>query len=193
MRAREMGVEWRHTAARAEAGLTLFTARYTDLVDFDFDAFQHVNRAHVRAEGAEFHVASRLGSLLDLAADVTWQRTEDLATGMGLLRRPEWSTTGRLTCRPSERLDLHLDVSGVSSSADRQLPVPERERIEASMSWGFGIGWKPAQGDVWRLEARVNNLTNERYETLIGFPAPGRSAGLRLRWRWGDTGSKETQ
>ncbi len=34
----------------------------------------------------------------------------------------------------------------------------------------------------WQLRARLDNLADRRYETLIGFPSRGRSLRLGLFW-----------
>jgi vitamin B12 transporter len=41
-------------------------------------------------------------------------------------------------------------------------------------SWRFHDGWS--------LRARLDNATDRSYETLIGFPGPGRSLWLGVGW-----------
>jgi vitamin B12 transporter len=35
----------------------------------------------------------------------------------------------------------------------------------------------------WSLQAKVNNLTNKQYETILGFNQPGRGVFVTLRWQ----------
>ncbi len=35
----------------------------------------------------------------------------------------------------------------------------------------------------WKLQAKVNNLTNRQYETILGFNQPGRGVFVTLRWQ----------
>jgi len=35
----------------------------------------------------------------------------------------------------------------------------------------------------WTLQARLNNLGNQRYQTALGYNQPGRSAYLTLRYQ----------
>ena len=41
--------------------------------------------------------------------------------------------------------------------------------------------WRVAQD--WKLQARVNNLGNERYEPIYGYPAPGRTLSFEFATR----------
>jgi len=45
---------------------------------------------------------------------------------------------------------------------------------------GMGAAWRFAK--PWELRLRLDNLLDERYETLIGFPGPERSVRAGLRW-----------
>ena len=178
----DLGVE-RELGATASASVTAFAHRFENLVDFDFETFSHVNRAEVEARGVEAAWGWRPRPGLALAADVTWQDVEDAGTGEPLRHRPRWSGGGRLSLRPRSGLDLHLDARLVSESLDEQIPVPERREVEAYALLGLRAAWRARP--LWRLEARIDNLADEEYETMIGFPGAGRSGWLGLRRTFG--------
>ncbi|HSL81147.1 MAG TPA: TonB-dependent receptor, partial [Thermoanaerobaculia bacterium] len=180
----DLGVERRFEGAGARgeltAGLGVFLHRYRDLVDFDFETFSHVNRSDVEARGVEASLAWRPQGPVSLALDLTHQEVEDRTTGQPLRHRPEWSGGLRLAWRPRAGLALHLDAAALSSYRDEQLTVPDRRTVDGRARWGAGASWRVA--GPWRLNARIDNLTDTEYETLIGFPGPGRSVRLGLRW-----------
>jgi vitamin B12 transporter len=175
----DLGVERAFAAARLEAGATLFYNRYDDLIDFDFATFTHLNRSEVEARGVELALGWRPAANLALHANATWQRVEDLTTAARLRHRPKWVGGARLDWRPVPRLDLRLDVQGASRSFDQQIPVPGRDTVAGSAVAGLAGSWQLA--GRWQLRGRIDNLADRDYETLIGFPGPGRAfrAGLR--------------
>ncbi|HEY3571987.1 MAG TPA: TonB-dependent receptor [Thermoanaerobaculia bacterium] len=175
----DLGVDWRLTS-RANAGVTAFWQRYDNLIDFDFQRFLHVNRSAVEARGIEGTVAFRPHDRLSVEANGTWQEVEDLTDHVHLRHRPKWIGGARVRWRALERLDLELDAQGVSQSFDEQIPVPDRDTVAGYGLVGLRAAWRLASD--WQLRARVDNLADRRYETLIGFPGPCRTLRLGLHW-----------
>ena len=140
----EAGVDHAIARGRLELGAAYFLHEYSDLVDFDFDLFLHVNRAQVRTQGVELALAWRLHRSIDLAAQATYVDAKDLS-GSPLLFEPHWIGSGRLTWRPDERLTLRVDLRAVSSYLDRQFPVPDRDTVEGRGLLGFAGSWRVGQ------------------------------------------------
>ncbi len=179
----DVGVERELAGPALTGSVTLFSNRYRELVDFDFDLFSSVNRSKVEARGVELDLGWRPGARWSLAANLTWQDVQDADTGARLRQRPHWVGGLRLAWRPRPALSFHLDGRGLSSYRDEQIPVPGRRSVAGRTLWGARGSWSFAPG--YRLEVRLDNLLDERYETLIGFPGAGRSARLGLRARLG--------
>lgn len=118
------------------------------------------------------------------AANLTWQNVEDEDTGQPLRHRPRWSGSVRGAWQGKAGFDLAADLRFISSSVDEQIPVPERREVEGYALLGAAAHWR--LGGRWLLIARVDNLTDESYETLIGFPGASRSGRLSLRWTAGE-------
>lgn len=176
----DLGVERAFAAARLETGATLFYNRYDDLIDFDFATFTHLNRSEVEARGVELSLDWRPVADLAVHTNATWQRVEDLTTQARLRHRPRWVGGARIDWRPVPRLDLQLDLQAVSRSFDEQIPVPERDTVAGYGLVGLAGSWR--LGDRWQLRGRLDNLGDRDYETLIGFPGPGRSFRVGLRY-----------
>ena len=175
----EAGIEHRVRAARLDLGVTYFLQELHDLIDFDFQQFRHVNRAQVRTQGVELSARWQAVPQLALEAQATYLDVVDLAGGT-LLQTPKWTGGGRLTWRPSPRASLRVDLRGSSGYLDVQYPVPDRGSVDGYGLLGAAASWRVADGVV--LRARGDNLTDRSYETLIGFPGPGRSFWAGVGW-----------
>ncbi len=175
----EAGVDQALFGGRLELGATAFFHEYRDLIDFDPDLFLLVNRAKVRTRGFELTGEWHPRPGLTVTGEATYVDAYDLS-GEPLLHEPHWLGTGRVTWKPGERLSLQLAARGVSRYLDQQLPVPDRDTVDGYGLLGFAGWWRPGRGLVVR--ARVDNLTDRSYETLIGFPGPGRSFQAGLGW-----------
>ncbi|HEX4959670.1 MAG TPA: TonB-dependent receptor [Thermoanaerobaculia bacterium] len=176
----DFGVEHDLASGRASAGITAFYNRYDDLIDFDFEKFLHVNRARVEARGIESTASWSPLTSLSFHANATWQQVEDLTTHAKLRHRPKWVGGLRMDWRPAPRLELELDSQAVSHSFDEQIPVPDRDTVAGYGLVGLTGSWR--LNGSWEVKGRLDNLTGKRYETLIGFPGPGRSLRLGLRY-----------
>ncbi|HXU32598.1 MAG TPA: TonB-dependent receptor [Thermoanaerobaculia bacterium] len=174
----DLGIEHRIERANLALGAGVFRNRFRDLVDFDFETFRHVNRSRVEARGAELTAAWQPPRSVSLQASATWQEVEDERTGAPLRHRPRWSGGLRLTGKPASRLQIALDLRFATKSFDEQIPVPERRTVSGYTLLGGAIAWQATP--AWRLALRFDNLADERYETLIGFPGAGRSARLTV-------------
>lgn len=180
----DLGIEHEIRTADLTAGLTLFFQRYRDLVDFDFERFIHLNRSRVDSRGAELTLAWRPAPAFELGSAVTWNETEDQATGDPLRHRPQWVGNARARWAPSSRLTLWTDLIAASGSRDEQIPVPGRSSVDGYELLGLAGSWRFAED--WEIRARFDNLTDEVYETLIGFPGPERSLRLSVRYTTGN-------
>jgi len=175
----EAGLEHHFAAARLEVGAVYFLNEYQDLIDFDFDLFVHVNRARVRTQGVEMTARWQPHATLRLDAEVTWLDAED-PSGPPLLYEPRWLGGGSLTWQPSPAWSLRLFTRAVSEYLDNQIPVPDRGSVAGYGLIGFAGSWRFHRD--WSVRTRIDNLADRTYETLIGFPGPGRAVWVGLGW-----------
>ncbi len=162
-----------------EGSVTLFASRYHDLIDFDYEAFQLINRAHVRARGVETSLAWSPAPALRLFAAVTRQECQDPDSTSPILHAPNWNGSGGVSWSIRSTVRLRLAARGVSREFDQQVPVPGRDSVSGRVLFDGLVTWKVAPHLT--LEAHGENLAGREYETLIGFPGPRRSVRVVLR------------
>jgi outer membrane cobalamin receptor len=179
----DLGVEQAFAGNRVTVSGTLFAYRFEDLVDFDFDTFRFVNRSEVTSRGAEGTFDWRPSDKVDVHANLTYQDVENRDTGETLRQRPRWVGGGRAVWQALPRLSWELDGQGVSDRLDEQIPVPQIDTVDGYILFGTALTWRASA--PWVVTARIDNLADEEYETLIGFPGAGRAYRLSLRYDLG--------
>ena len=165
----ELGLE--HAAGGWRFALTGFENRLRNLIDFDFATFRDVNVGRARTRGVEGEVVFRRG-IVDANLNGTWLNTEDLDTGLELLRRPKRSANLVLSARPGP-WTLSLAGRYVGDRADVD-PVTFLRTVNPGYTrFDLAARWKALS---WLAPyARVENLTDKRYSQALGFPSPGRT------------------
>jgi vitamin B12 transporter len=111
----------------------------------------------------------------DLGANLTLQRTEDLATGESLLRRPDEKASITVDRRFDNGSWLGLEWAYTGERSDfGGIQLDSYHLLNLRAGWQF----RPA----WQLSLRGDNLADEVYEPAFGFNAAGRCWYLSLAW-----------
>lgn len=176
----DVGVDQRLDDLDLTVSFTVFWIRYEDLIDFDFDLFQNVNRDEVNAKGIEFSLRWNPDSRIAVYSDLTYQNAARPGSDEPLRNLPDWMGSVRVGYKPVEPLQIRLEISFASESHDVQIAVPDRMTVD-----GYGVVDLAATWDVhpaWQLLARIDNLTDTGYEHFIGFPQPGITGTVGLRY-----------
>ena len=176
----DVGIEFRASDVSVRGGLTLFSNRFENLIDFDFDTFQIVNRSKVDAEGVEAFLVWNPSARVGVDVRLTSQDTEDLATGRKLRRRPDLYGGVGLRVDLSESIRLGLEARHTGSYLDEQIPAPFRTSVAGRDLVGLSLAWQAAER--WRISLRADNAFDESYETQVGFPGPERSVRIGVRY-----------
>lgn len=185
----EVGFDQRLLNNRVRFGVTYFHTDFDDLIQFAFDpgtglfAPQNVGRAETK--GVEVYAEVEPVQWLLLYANYTYTDTEDLDTGLELRRfaRHRWNAGVSVT--PVERLTVFAQANVVSSQFEGEFAPrnPGYHRIDVGGAFRLlgRTGWL----ERLDLTLRVNNVTDEDYEEVLGFPALGINAlaGLRVQLR----------
>ena len=178
----DLGFEARSGGGLVSGGVTLFSNRFENLIDFDFDTFQIVNRSKVDARGVEGFLVWTPSSRVGVDVRVTSQDTEDLATGRTLRRRPDLFGGVGLRVDVSEAVRLGVDARHTGAYLDEQIPAPFQTSVAGRDVVGLSVAWQAAAR--WRISLRADNAFDASYETQVGFPGPERS--VRIGVRYGD-------
>lgn len=175
----EIGLEGQ--SDRWIAGITGFRKDLSNLIDFDFVEFKNINVGEARTRGFELKAGYRT-----LRWAVRWNGTyldtEDLATGLELLRRPEISSN--LVATYSQTAwTINLTGRYVGDRDDFDPVSGERATNDAYVRLDLAAEWRASRFIAPYL--RIENVTDEEYSEALGFPAPSITliGGVALRYR----------
>ncbi|PYO01929.1 MAG: hypothetical protein DMD91_05825 [Candidatus Rokuibacteriota bacterium] len=185
----EVGFDQRFWDNRVRFGATYFHTTFRDLivstqVPISAEApfgFLPENVGRARTEGLETHVELEPIDRVMLYANYTWLRPKNLITGRDLPNRSRHTWNTGIVVTPIERLTLFVQAHVASSRFVSEFSgtLPGWFRIDTGGTYRL-LG---RTGRMERLELtlRIENLTNERYEEIIGWRQPGFNALLGLR------------
>jgi vitamin B12 transporter len=181
----EIGFDQRLWKDRIRFGATYFDNNFRDLIQFVFDpttfAFQPENVGRARIQGVESYAAFDPLDWLGFYVNYTYLDAEDLDTGQELRRVPRNTINTGVTVTPWSRLSLFMQANVVSSQLESSFAGrnPGYYRIDT----GGTLLLAGRHGVLNRLEmtVRIQNLTNQSYDEVQGFPALGINAMVGLR------------
>ena len=113
-------------------------------------------------------------------SDVTYQKAENPDSDEPLRNKPDWTGSIRVGFRPVAPFQVRMELGFASASYDVQLAVPDMNTVD-----GYGVLDLAATWDLhpsWQILARVDNLTDTEYQHFIGFPQPGVTGRIGLRY-----------
>jgi vitamin B12 transporter len=188
----DVGVDQKLWADRLRLGLTYFHSVVENLISFvaipvaPFVAAVNTNTA--RASGLEVTAEADLLDTLTAFVNYTYTGTDNEAAHRPLARQPfhRWNTG--LSWQPTPRLTLFTEAHVVSNQweptggiGDLKLGVynPGYARVDAGGT--YRLLQRHAFLRSLDLTARVQNLFNESYAEVRGFPALGTTALVGLR------------
>lgn len=173
-RSQSLEVGYSHTFGNAlRAEFSAYRSRVDDLIAFEGPDNQAINIQKARIEGAEAELSGSAGAWL-WRTQATWTQAVNESTGNALLRRPKIKGLVDVRYRFESGTELGLEVSGTGKRPDFGSTLPGYGRIDLSASWPLSVRW--------RLEGRLENLTDHDYRLVDGYATPGRSLFLRLNY-----------
>ena len=182
----EVGVDQRVWADRVRFGATYFHNAFDNLIQIinipGTFIFLPVNVGRAKTEGVEVYVEIDPVDWLMVYANYTYTHTEDLDTFKPLRRFPQnrYAAGAVFTW---DKLRLFMEAIVVSEQFESATNVrsfnPGHHRVDFGGTYQL---WGRA-GIMERAEliARFNNITNERYDEVLGFPAPRFNCLIGLR------------
>jgi len=173
----EAGLDQTFWGERIRLGLTYFYNKFEDLIRFVpinvFPFVAAVNVARARTEGIE--ATGEIDILRNLVASVnyTYTDSEDLETDRWLAREPQHRWNFGLTWEPIRRLSLFTQVHVVTRQFESAQVGFNRGHTGVDIGGTFRVIDKYGWLQSLDLTLRVNNLLNEGYAEVRGFPALG--------------------
>lgn len=174
----DLGIEYSQ-GDNAQVGVTLFRRDSRNLIDYVFPA-GYLNVSRARAQGIEIAGFVVIEETVTLSGSYTYLDATNRLTGKQLARRAPHSL--------SLSFDWATPVSGLKLGADFRL-VGDRFDDAGNFTPldGYGLVTLRASvpvGQRFELFGRIENVTDQQYETAAGYGSYGRSAyaGVRLRW-----------
>jgi vitamin B12 transporter len=200
----EAGVEQGFAGGHADVGVTWFSSRFRDLIQYSLVDFEdasvptYYNLGAADARGLEVEASVRPLAGLTVDAQYTWLHTEVTDAGASLspvfeagaplLRRPAHSGWLRVAGRPVARVGLgaNLNVVGERDDVDfgaapaARVVLPGYVLLEATADIALLARGQGRPGID--LVLRVENLLDADYLATVGFPGRGRTilAGARV-------------
>lgn len=175
----DVGLSWRSADDRIALRATAFRIEVEDEISFFFDRLTfdsyYINIAETESTGVELQGDWRISDAFGVSASYAYTDAQDGQTGARLLRVPEHA--GSVT------LDW---TDGVWRAA-----LTVRHEGEQADAGGVRDGFTVARvsggyqlSDDIELTLRVENLTDEPYQEVLGYGETGRAAyaGIRLRY-----------
>jgi vitamin B12 transporter len=174
----EVGLGWFAGSSRVQANV--FQTELENLIDYSFVTFSFANVAAAEIVGAELMWDVPLSANLVSSLQGTWLDTED-AHGLPLLRRPEWSGAWTLHGVLWGRLSGDLTLIYVGERADVDPITFGRTELGSYVTGNLALSYEILRG--LDLLLRIQNVADEDYQEVAGYPAPGRRVTGGLRYR----------
>jgi outer membrane receptor protein involved in Fe transport len=147
-----------------------FATNYRDLIDFRPGAVPKlVNLSTVHTRGIETSLALTWGAFT-ATPRLSYTNARNQLTGASLRDVPSWLAGGTLIWKPVADWTVSFDVNHVGSLVDNSVPTGDVTlggHTRADLALGYQVLPNLA------LQLGVDNVFDQRYEDVVGFPAPG--------------------
>lgn len=152
-----------------------------NLIDFDFVEFININIGRARTRGLEAEVGYIAGRW-SARWNAAFLDAEDLDSSLPLLRRAGESSNLVLTYAP-QSWSVTLTGRYTGDRDDIDPTSFERRSNDSYLRFDLAGRWQASKSLAPYL--RLENLTDEEYQEVLGFPAPGITlvGGISLSYR----------
>jgi len=177
-RSSELGYDW-FVGRKSVVSMTLFRTRFDDLIVYDTvsQTFQNIGKAS--SDGIEVGASGETASGISAGLSYTYLDTEENETNSSLLRRPRHS--GSLSAGYARGpWASHLVVTHNGSRADLTDLFPYGRVTNDA----YTVADLTLQRSFNRITPylKLENLSDEKYQEVFGYPSPGRRAVIGVRF-----------
>ncbi|MFL6543449.1 MAG: TonB-dependent receptor [Chthoniobacterales bacterium] len=183
----DAGVTQRLWNNRVTIGATYFHNRLSNLIGFN-GLFETLNLGAARTQGVELELKARPTANLTIAASYTYLDAVNTSSadvtqlpGARLPRRPRNEAYISASYLWLKRLRLTAEAKFVNAREELNFGGPNFDIEDYSF---VNIAAEYDVNPHFTIFARIDNVTNEQYSEVFGFPALGRAAygGFRVRF-----------
>jgi vitamin B12 transporter len=168
----DFGVEQPFCDGNLRVGITYFQNEFDDLIVFAFPAPVNIGRAETL--GIETYAVWTPLTNLTLRGSYTWLHADDKTTGERLIRRPEHSGNVSANYKFLKKFAANANATFVGSRPDLNFSTFPATRVSNSGYVKVDLGLTCVLHKHFVVFGRVENLLDDRYEEVFGFPALGR-------------------
>ncbi|MBN1930705.1 MAG: TonB-dependent receptor [Desulfobacterales bacterium] len=178
----DFGVTQEFFNGGASVSASIFNSRFFDLIDLEEGPPPKlVNRSEATAKGVELGLSMQIIEELRIKAHLTYAETDIKGTDEQLRNRPKWRGGINLRWKPTTDWAFNFDTLYVGKTLDSSIPtgdlnLKEYIKLDVSAIWNLHLNWQ--------LGLMIDNLLDEDYEEAVGFPAPGITPRISLRFRF---------
>jgi vitamin B12 transporter len=174
----DIGVDQSWLGGAVALSLTYFKNEFTDLIDWvytDYDTYagMYMNRSRATTSGVEFGVTAQPLDPWHVRFGYTYLEAEDGLTGERLARRPRHSIDASTWVNVTEAFTIGLGVRGMYDRTDSAGPMDDYTVARAFASYQLG---------QFAFKVRVENLFDEEYEEVYGYPSLTRGYYGSVEW-----------
>lgn len=161
--------------------VSTYQYNYSNLVDFDFNTFQLVNRSEVDIQGFEIQFSGSGRDLIRWQVSAATNKNEVEGVSNALLHRPEFTAGAWLYWTPNINWGLLFSAKHEGSRQSSSVPggyetLPSFTRFDVALTRKF-------EHDL-EIQLALDNLFDKEYEAEAGFISAGRQVRLGLRRRF---------
>ena len=180
----DVGVDWYLSDNRGAVGVTWFDTRFRDLIVSDFSqtpsSVANVGRARTR--GIEVSTQLAIPAASQIRLSYTYLEADNESNGSRLLRRPRhagnidlWQDFGR-GFSAGAGLRVVLQREDVNASTFRTIDGEDYSVVRIYGAWAIN--------NRLTVKARVENLLDESYEEVHGYPQLPLGGFAGLEWQF---------
>lgn len=168
----DVGAEQPLADGKVRVGVSCFQNEFDDLIVPAFPAPLNVGKA--RTLGIESFASWMPVTNLTLRGSYTWLDARDTVNDQRLIRRPEHSGNVSATYRFLERFTANASANFVGQRADTNFSTFPAQRVTNAGYMRIDLGLNCDVCKHFSIFGRVENLIDDKYEEVFGFPALGR-------------------
>jgi len=151
-----------------------FATNYRDLIDFRPGAVPKlVNLSTVHVRGFETSLELTIpvfDGTLTATPRLSYTNARNQLTGASLRDVPSWLAGGTLIWKPTSDWNVSFDLNHVGSMVDNSVPTGD-VTLGGHTRADLAVGYQVLPN--LNLHLGVDNVFDQRYEDVVGFPAPG--------------------